>query len=211
VSLHANWDYREGDPMLVLFDHAVKRWGFDLQPGAKVLELGCRETDWAQRLKKALDCRLIGVDALPCPDYGGDVCINGDASDTRLFDHPELQPGTFDAVISLGAVEHFGLGYYGDPVGEHKDTQAIANAWSWLKPGGSLYFDVPWTPADAHQTNHYRVYSDQTLRERFTSSFVWRARGWAPNTLERDGFTEVRPMAVYQPFYFIAQWGVKPT
>jgi SAM-dependent methyltransferase len=205
------WVYEQQDPMLVLFDHAVTRWGFDLPDGSRILELGCRETDWAQRIKKATkDCTVVGIDPLGCPDYGGDYFVQGDAADPNLFEQPWLQRGSFDAVISLGAIEHFGLGYYGDPVGERKDTEAIRNAWHWLKPGGSLYFDVPWTPGDAHQTPHYRVYSDATMRDRLLDpGFIWLARGWAPNTKERDAFTEVRPMLDYKPFYFFAQWGVK--
>lgn len=205
------WVYDQTDPMLLLFDHAVKQWGLDIPDGARVLELGCRETDWAQRVKRAVACEIVGIDANPCPDYGGDRFIQADASSPDLFRRPWLEPASFDVVVSLGAIEHFGLGYYGDPKGEAKDTQAVANAWHWLKPGGSFYFDVPWTPERHHETAHYRVYSDESLRERFTSAFVWRARGWAPNTQEQYGFTQVRPMAVYQPFYFIAQWGVKPT
>lgn len=211
MSLRDAWDYPHGDPMLVLFDHAVKLWDFDIAPGSRVLELGCRETDWAQRLKKAVDCEVIGIDALPCPDYGGDQFLCADASDRTLFERPELAAGSFDAVVSLGAIEHFGLGYYGDPVGPSKDAQAIGNAYDWLKPGGSLYFDVPWTPDEAHQTNHYRVYSDMTWGWAFDNGrWIWRARGWAPNEKERDCFTQVRPLAPHLPFYFYAAWGVKP-
>lgn len=207
MSLRDVWAYDGADPMIHLFTHAVRRWNLDIEPGARVLELGCRETDWAQRVKALVACEIVGIDALPCPDYGGDSFVQGDASNPMVLADAV---GTFDAVISLGAIEHFGLGYYGDPVGPRKDTQAVANAWHWLKPGGLIYFDVPWTPGASHHTEHYRVYSDTSWRDRFSPSFIWRARGWAPNTLERDGFTEVRPIAPHEPFYFFAAYGVKP-
>jgi SAM-dependent methyltransferase len=219
-TFHDLWVYEQQDPMLVLFDHAVKRWGFDLPDNARILELGCRETDWAQRVKKILpDCTIVGIDPIHCPDYGdfspgANLWVRGDAADINLLAHPETMRGSFDAVVSLGAVEHFGLGYYGDPKGPDKDTQAVINAYEWLKPGGSFYFDVPWTPGQYHETNHYRVYDDQRVEERLRhpkwAPFIWRARGWAPNTQERDAFTDVRPMGEFAPFYFFAQWGVKP-
>lgn len=211
-TLRDRWSYPyPHDPMIVLFDHAVHRWGLDIAPGSRVLELGCRETDWAHRLKACTDCHVTGIDALPCPDYAGDRFVQADASDSSLVRQAGLEAGTFDVVVSLGAIEHFGLGYYGDPVGERKDALAVLNAWLWLKPGGSIYFDVPWTPGLAHQTAHYRVYSDETLRDRLCQpAFIWRARGWAPNERERDAFMEVRPMVEQHPFYFVAQWGIKP-
>jgi SAM-dependent methyltransferase len=216
MSLRESWVYPHGDPMIVLFDHAVKRWGFDLPANARILELGCRETDWAQRIREALpQSTVIGIDPIDCGGYGGQLWVRGDAADINLLAHPETMRGSFDAVISLGAVEHFGLGYYGDPVGADKDTQAVINAYEWLKPGGSFYFDVPWTPGTYHQTPHYRVYDDAAVENRLRhpkwAPFTWRARGWAPNEKERDCFTEVRPMVEHAPFYFFAQWGVKPT
>lgn len=204
------WHYDGTDPALNLFTSALTAWGFDVKPGDRVLELGCCETDFAQRLK---DCvpgvSVVGIDVRPS-DYGGDVQIVTDASRSDLFADDRLAPGSFDWVIALGAIEHFGLGWYGDPKDEHADTRAMANAWVWLKPGGSVYFDVPWNP-DAHfETRHWRCYSDRSLAERFTASLTWRARGWAANEQERDGFTQVRPMHAHSPFHFIAQWGTKP-
>lgn len=207
MSLRDVWRYDGSDPMLHLFTHAVTRWGLNIAPGDRVLELGCCETDWARLLKAIVKCEVVGVDARPCPGYGGDRVIEGDAADPALL---RGEAGTFDVVISLGAIEHFGLGWYGDPVGECKDKQAVANAWRWLKPGGLIYFDVPWTPGEAHQTAHYRVYSDETWLARLASRFVWRARGWAPNAREQDGFTEIRPLHAHDPFYFYAAYGVKP-
>ncbi len=206
-----DWDYLGGDPGVWQFSNALKHWRFDIPSGARVLELGCNETDFSKHLLRLRpDVQMVGIDARHASDFHGQTFIVADASNSDLFTAPELQPGSFDWVISLGAIEHFGLGWYGDPKKPNADTLAIANAWHWLKPGGHLYFDVPWTPARHHETHHYRVYSDQSMRERFTDSFAWRAKAWCRNEHERDEFLSVRPMEPWTPFHFVMQWGTKP-
>lgn len=203
------WRYDGQDPALCLFTAALHAWGFEIKPGDRVLELGCCETDFSQRLKAAVPgVYVAGID-VRAEAYGGDAQIVADASRADLFTNPVLAPESFDWVIALGAIEHFGLGFYGDPKVPNADTLAMANTWVWLKPGGSVYFDVPWTPEGYHETDHYRVYNDRAMRERFTSSLTWVARGWAPNERERDGFTQVKPLHAHTPFWFLAQWGVK--
>jgi cyclopropane fatty-acyl-phospholipid synthase-like methyltransferase len=211
VSLADAWDYQGGDPGIWQFTNALKHWRFDIAPGSRVLELGCNETDFATHLLRHVpDVQMVGIDAREAADFKGQRFIVADASESSLFANPELRPGSFDWVISLGAIEHFGLGWYGDPKKPNADTLAIANAWHWLKPGGHLYFDVPWTPERHHETHHYRCYSDQSLRERFTDSFAWRAKAWCRNEHERDEFLSVRPMEKWAPFHFVMQWGTKP-
>jgi SAM-dependent methyltransferase len=206
-----DWDYLGGDPGVWQFSNALKHWRFDIPNGARVLELGCNETDFSRHLLRLRpDVQMVGIDARHAADFHGQRFIVADASNSDLFTAPGLEPGSFDWVISLGAIEHFGLGWYGDPKRPNADTLAIANAWHWLKPGGHLYFDVPWTPARHHETPHYRVYSDQSMRERFTDSFAWRAKAWCRNEHERDEFLSVRPMEAWTPFYFLMQWGTKP-
>jgi SAM-dependent methyltransferase len=62
------------------------------------------------------------------------------ADATRLA---EFADGSVDSLSSLNAVEHFGLGRYGDPVdpdGWHKGMLALQRV---LRTGGRLYFAVP--------------------------------------------------------------------
>lgn len=48
-----------------------------------------------------------------------------------------------DSISSLHAIEHFGLGRYGDPVDANGYLTAIQNIHLALKPGGVFYFSVP--------------------------------------------------------------------
>src|SRR3954470_19947781 len=130
---------------MMLFTAAVERFGMDFAPGSRILELGCAETDWLERMQRADNTfDLTGVDCFPQPRAN---VIAGDACNPDLF--PEA---SFDWVVMLGALEHFGLGFYGDPRHDddtgicNGDTLAMQNVVRWLKPGGFVYFDVPCNP-----------------------------------------------------------------
>jgi SAM-dependent methyltransferase len=75
-------------------------------------------------------------------------------------DATELRSVASDSVESLSslhAVEHFGLGRYGDPIdtqGWLKMTQTLSRV---LKPGGRLYFSVP-VGRERLEFNAHRVF-----------------------------------------------------
>jgi SAM-dependent methyltransferase len=159
------WVYGESDPALMLWTACLDKWQMALPLDAKVLELGCAETDFLERLHR-LNPRyeVTGVDCYPQPRSN---VIAGDACNPDLF-----QPETFDAVILLGALEHFGLGFYGDPIHQSGedcvgDILAMVNVAHWLKPGGWVYFDVPCNPRGRIQENrHFRQYAPSEVKPR---------------------------------------------
>ncbi|MBC7192786.1 DUF268 domain-containing protein [Marinobacter sp.] len=51
--------------------------------------------------------------------------------------------GYCDSLSCLHALEHFGLGRYGDPVNPQGYQQGIANMASLLRPGGRFYLSTP--------------------------------------------------------------------
>ena len=70
----------------------------------------------------------------------------------------EIPPGlaeSTDSLSCLHALEHFGLGRYGDPVDYDGYLKGFDNLYRILKPGGRLYFSVPMGPQriefDAHR------------------------------------------------------------
>jgi len=202
--LHEVWKYPHGDPGIVLFTRALEQWHFDIPDGARVLELGCCESDWAKWLKEARpNVHITGVDARDCGEFQGNTFIATDASEIVW---PE---NTFDAIVAIGSIEHFGLGWYGDPRGALKDYEALHQAISGLKVGGLVYFDVPYTPSAMTQTEHYRVYDDAGLASRLMDDrCVLRAQGYAPNERESE-FSPVRPLVPMSPFYFTSRWLTK--
>ena len=70
---------------------------------------------------------------------------------------------SFDLVLSLCALEHFGLGRYGDEFDFHADHKAFAEMIRVLKPGGCVLFTTTITRArpsiafNAHRIYNYRM------------------------------------------------------
>lgn len=158
------WTYDQTDPALMLFTAAVQRFNLRFPMGSRVLELGCAESDWLERMHlmdRSLD--LVGVDARAQErQTNGFSMVQGDAMDASLF-----PPNSFDRIVLLGALEHFGLGFYGDAEDPFGDVRAMQNVATWLRPGGFVYFDVPVQPTFRIAPNrHFRSYAPRDVTQR---------------------------------------------
>ena len=63
-----------------------------------------------------------------------------------------------DSVSCLHALEHFGLGRYGDPIDYDGHLLGLESLYSMLAPGGKLYLSVPIGPQRI-EFNAHRVFS----------------------------------------------------
>jgi SAM-dependent methyltransferase len=75
-----------------------------------------------------------------------------------------------DSISSLHAIEHFGLGRYGDPINYFGYLSAIENIHKMLKVGGLFYFSVPIGPQRV-EFNAHRVFSISYLIEILSPMF----------------------------------------
>jgi len=98
-----------------------------------------------------------------------------------------------DSLSCLHAIEHFGLGRYGDPVNYDGYILGLNNLHRMLKKGGKLYFSVPIGPQRI-EFNAHRVFSVRYLLECFDGkyhidqfSFVDDRGDLHENTLISDG------------------------
>jgi SAM-dependent methyltransferase len=57
--------------------------------------------------------------------------------------HPNAPEGCCDSLSCLHALEHFGLGRYGDPIDPYGYERGLANMARLLKKGGLFYLSVP--------------------------------------------------------------------
>lgn len=89
--------------------------------------------------------------------------IQGDAKDlTGIADN------SIESLSCLHAVEHFGLGRYGDEIDPDAWYTAIQALIRVLRPGGHLYFStLIWT--ERVNFNAHRVFSVNTITSAFTS------------------------------------------
>jgi len=77
-----------------------------------------------------------------------------------------LPDSSFDAVVSLCALEHFGLGRYGDEFDIDGDIKSMQEMIRVLKPGGHLIFTTSLTNAKPSICfNAHRVYNHEMIKE----------------------------------------------
>ncbi|MCB9644860.1 MAG: DUF268 domain-containing protein [Myxococcales bacterium] len=75
-----------------------------------------------------------------------------------------------DSLSCLHALEHFGLGRYGDPIRPKGYEIGLQNLIQMVKPGGTMYLSVPIGPQRI-EFNAHRVFSVRFLWEHLKESF----------------------------------------
>ena len=78
--------------------------------------------------------------------------------------------GVCDSVSSLHAIEHFGLGRYGDPIDAQGWRKGFANVGKLLRPGGVFHFAVPIGPQRI-EFNAHRVFGVPFLLSHFSGTY----------------------------------------
>ena len=82
----------------------------------------------------------------------------------------------YDSISSLHAIEHFGLGRYGDPIDYYGFEKAIDNISKLLEISGHFYFSVPIGPQRI-EFNAHRVFSIKFLN---IMVFIVKSRFYPP-------------------------------
>jgi SAM-dependent methyltransferase len=75
-----------------------------------------------------------------------------------------------DSISSLHAVEHFGLGRYGDPLDYNGHIKGLNNIYKLLKPNGKFYFSVP-IGKQRIEFDAHRVFSISYLLKYFDKKY----------------------------------------
>ncbi len=75
-----------------------------------------------------------------------------------------------DSLSSLHALEHFGLGRYGDPVDYNGHLKGFENMYNILQPNGVFYFSVP-IGEQRIEFNAHRVFAIRYLLDMFIGRF----------------------------------------
>lgn len=211
-----NWTYTESDPGLMLFTASIEKLGLVFAPGSTILELGCAETNWLERMQAADPTfDLTGMET-SVQGHRNVQTVAGDACDPENVAVPD---GHFDWIVMLSALEHFGLGFYGDPIHEtywgepYGDVLAMGNVYRWLKPGGQVYFDVPCNPrGHVRENRHFRVYAPREVGPRLITSagLCEVARGYSPAEPHAGEWLDGPPATNIEPYHFVAVLAEKP-
>ncbi len=155
----------------------VFRW---IKPHGAVLDIGCAKSRLPYHLA-SWGYEVHGIDARPYALTHPSLHFH----QTDLF---TWQPGrTFDVVLLISTLEHFGLGRYGDKVLSDAEREAVQRIGEWLTPGGQLIVTVPFgVPA---VTDRHRIYDRERLAQLF-ADFEWvdekysrrQDAAWRPST-----------------------------
>ena len=90
-----------------------------------------------------------------------------------LMELPQDMIAFTDSISSLHAIEHFGLGRYGDPIDYYGHEKAIHNVADIVRPSGTFYFSVPIGPSRI-EFNAHRVFALDYLIELLDPHFMVR-------------------------------------
>jgi SAM-dependent methyltransferase len=145
---------------------------FDEPEGSRILEVGSHDSPIASMLS-ASGFNVIGVDLRECdqrPNYEhvkGDFCNLKEPIRQRFL-------GAFDAVVSVSAIEHFGLSAVAE-VPSYKalyDVIAMRYVYDFLKPGGVCYLTVPFGGRFVELGLHWRTYDWASFNDRLVQDFL---------------------------------------
>lgn len=103
-----------------------------------------------------IDIRPLGV------ELEGLEFIQADATNLN-----GISDNSIESISSLHAVEHFGLGRYGDSISVTACYDAMKSLQRVVKKGGRLYFSVPIGKEDTIIFNAHRWFAPKTILEQF--------------------------------------------
>lgn len=139
-------------------DLLVARWIFEAQPQQHV-DVGSRVDGFVAHVASYREIEVFDVRPITT-QIPGVVFKQADLmqSDTLLA----ARGGYCDSLSCLHALEHFGLGRYGDPIAPHGYERGIANMAKLLKPGGRFYLSTP-IGRERVEFNANRVFDPRTI------------------------------------------------
>lgn len=148
------------------------------------------------------------IDIRPIPEEIAGISFH----QADIMDAGKLQGMTADSVSCLHALEHMGLGRYGDPLDYDGWRVALANLMSMVEPGGMLYLSVPTGVEQRTEFNAHRVFRVQTILDEIASDFEVE---WA-HFVDDEGslhpnfdFTSPKGQNAFNCRYGLSIWGLR--
>lgn len=126
--------------------------------GSRILDFGATESELSV-VAASYGHQVTAVDLRPYPVEHPN--LRSIVGPVESLEDPE-EP--YDLIVSLSALEHVGLGSYGEDEKElDLDRRIVERFRSWLRPGGQLVLTVPFGRWEVTPTQ--RIYDDQHIAE----------------------------------------------
>lgn len=111
------------------------------------------------------------IDVRPFPyKVDGLSFVQGDATNLD-----SIEDNSLDSLSSLHAIEHFGLGRYGDPIDPNAWKKALKAMERVVKPKGTLLISVPVGNKDVLHFNAHRVFKISSIPNQLSKFKLERA------------------------------------
>ncbi len=134
---------------------------FAVRPSTHI-DVGSRIDGFVAHVLTFMPCTVIDIRPLKSA-VPGLTFIQDDATHMAGFHNNSVE-----SLSSLHAVEHFGLGRYGDPIDPDACFKAMRAFARVLQPGGRLYISAP-IGRERVEFNAHRVFAPQTILESFST------------------------------------------
>ncbi|MBC7405035.1 MAG: DUF268 domain-containing protein [Cytophaga sp.] len=153
------WDKQAGSASGHYFhqDLLVASFIFEQQP-SRHLDIGSRIDGFVAHVATFRSIEI--VDIRPLTGTGHD---NISFLQMDLMRTPNSQVLLVDSISCLHAIEHFGLGRYGDPLNPSGHIVGFNNILKMLKPNGTLYISFPIAFRNEVHFNEQRVFHPKDI------------------------------------------------
>lgn len=139
-------------------DLLVAKYIFESNP-VRHIDVGSRIDGFVAHVASFRTIEVMDVRPLPQSGHANILFIQA-----NLIDHAMASDGIADSISCLHAIEHFGLGRYGDPIDPDGHKKGFNSLLKMLKPGGTLYVSMPIGLKSAVCFNAHRVFQvDEVL------------------------------------------------
>lgn len=125
-------------------------------------DIGSRIDGFVAHLLTTMEVTLIDIRPLTFAIEGLKF-VQGDATNLSTIKEQEIE-----SISCLHALEHFGLGRYGDSINPYAYITALHELERVLKKGGMLYLSVPIGDEEKVCFNAHRIFNPLTIIEELT-------------------------------------------
>lgn len=131
-------------------------------PRVRHLDIGSRIDGFVAQIAASRPIEVLDIRPLQRPPTPNLRFLQGD-----ILDPPAALEGQYELVSSLHALEHVGLGRYGDPIAPDGFERALANTAAFVAPGGRLMISLPVAEMERNlvQFNSQRLFAHARLAD----------------------------------------------